>query len=40
MSEKSEKIYKVIMLVVITALVSSLLTAVVVTERITAKSSV
>ncbi len=39
-SEKSQKIYRVIMLIVITALVSSLLTAVVVTERITSKSSV
>ncbi len=39
-SEKSQKIYRIIMLIVITALVSSLLTAVVVTERITSKSSV
>ena len=39
-SEKRQKIYRVIMLIVITALVSSLLTAVVVTERITSKSSV
>ena len=39
-SEKGQKIYRVIMLIVITALVSSLLTAVVVTERITSKSSV
>lgn len=39
-SEKNQKIYRVIMLIVITALVSSLLTAVVVTERITSKSSV
>ena len=39
-SEKAQKVYKIIMLIIITALVSSLITAVVVTERLTSSSSI
>ena len=39
-SEKAQRIYRIIMLIVITALVSSLITAVVVTERITSSTSI
>ena len=39
-SEKAQKIYKVIMLIIITALISSLITAVVVTEQLTSSSSI
>ena len=39
-SEKAQRIYRIIMLIVITVLVSSLITAVVVTERITSSTSI
>ena len=39
-SEKAQKVYRIIMLIIITALVSSLITAVVVTERLTSSTSI
>lgn len=39
-SEKAQKIYKVIMLIIITALISSLITAIVVTEQLTSSASI
>lgn len=39
-SEKAQRIYRVIMLIIITALVSSLITAVVLTEKITSSTSI
>ena len=39
-SEKAQRIYRIVMLIIITALVSSLITAVVVTEKLTSSSSI
>ena len=39
-SEKAQKVYRIIMLIIITALVSSLITAVVITERLTSSTSI
>lgn len=39
-SEKAQKVYRIVMLIIITALVSSLITAIVVTEKLTSSSSI